>query len=108
MDSGINEDFSLTFNVKKDVESPYSKPYVTPKSGRRSSRVISRPQEEEALPSPLKNATFSVKKSENLCIVIKRCDDNLNELPPAEENSVKSRARKKLVLEDSSWSPSKV
>lgn len=72
----------------------------TPRSSRRNKQPSCL---EETLPSPLKNATFSVSstKTKELCIVIQRC-----KVPPTEENSAaqldqssKVKARKKLDME---------
>lgn len=71
---------------------------------------------DDTLPSPLKNATFSVtsSSSKELRIVIQRCNNRgtsaIKEepasVPPTPEPDVKIRARKKLDLEE--CTPSKV
>ena len=72
----------------------------TPKSSRRGTRTPARYNHEDALlPSPLKNATFSIKKnSKELCVVIQRCDKSVKK-EADEEDFVKIKARKKLDLE---------
>ena len=77
----------------------------------RSSKRVRHPPRylEETLPSPLKNATFSVSstKTKDLCIVIQRCDSSAKkELTTTETEPVKVRARKKLDLDGNT--PTKV
>ena len=79
----------------------------TPRSSRRKrnpSRVL-----EETLPSPLKNAKFSVSstKTRELCIVIQRCNvsPKKDDSKASAEDHVRAKARKKLDLENT---PTKV
>ena len=72
----------------------------TPKSSRRGTRTPVRYNHEDALlPSPLKNATFSIKKnSKEPRVVIQRCDKSVKK-EADDEDFVKIKARKKLDLE---------
>lgn len=101
----------MSARARKTSENEENEPGTnTPRSSRRSrqpSRYL-----DDTLPSPLKNAKFSVSttKTKELCIVIQRCNfsPTKENLPQADE-PLKVKARKKLDLEDTpSKTPSKV
>lgn len=72
----------------------------TPRSSKRNTRTPRRYNEEDPLPSPLKNATFSATKVKDLRIVIQRCNTvpKVSEVSPVDHS--KAKARKKLDMDD--------
>lgn len=97
-------------SLAADPEFNNNTPSRSSSKGQSSRRTPRRPArygtEEEPLPSPLKNATFSVTSSgtKELRIVIQRCNVKSEiygeaEAEPEEQSHVKIKARKKLDLE---------
>lgn len=97
---------------KKGDEENDGNEVFTPRSSKRNTRATRRyddNDDDDQLPSPLKNATFSAKKVQDLRIVIQRCNTVPKVSEPSPVDHSKAKARKKLDMDDTPYeTPTKV